>query len=69
MALYSVAFQGVAPFGSLLAGALAERIGAPETLAVGGAISIAGALLFARHLPQIRKLVRPIYVERGILPE
>ncbi len=69
MAFYSMAFQGVAPFGSLLAGALAARIGAPATLACGGAFCIVGAGWFARKLPEIRRAVRPIYVEMGILPE
>ena len=69
MAYYSMAFQGVAPFGSLFAGALAARIGAPATLAGGGAICILGALWFARRLPEIRRHVRPIYAEMGILPE
>lgn len=69
MAYYSMAFQGIAPFGSLMAGALAARIGAPATLAGGGTICILGALWFARRLPEIRQLVRPIYAEMGILPE
>jgi len=69
MAFYSMAFQGVAPFGSLLAGAVAARIGAPATLACGGALCIAGAAWFARQLPKIRQKVRPIYAGMGILPE
>jgi MFS family permease len=69
MAFYTMAFMGTAPFGSLLAGALAARIGAPRTILLGGCACIAGALLFARVLPRLRALVRPIYVERGILPE
>ena len=69
MAYYSMAFQGIAPFGSLLAGALAARMGAPETLAGGGVICIIGAIWFARQLPEMRRLVRPVYAEMGILPE
>jgi MFS family permease len=69
MAYYSMAFQGIAPFGSLMAGALASRIGAPWTLTGGGIVCILGGLLFARQLPHIRRLVRPIYAEIGILPE
>jgi MFS family permease len=68
MAFYSVAFQGIAPFGSLLAGAVAGRIGAPYTLMAGGAICLAGAIWFARLLPVIRAGIRPIYQELGILP-
>ena len=69
MSFYSIAFQGVAPFGSLTAGAIASRIGAPHTLMIGGVICICGAGWFAMQLPAIRKLVRPIYQQIGIIPE
>ena len=69
MSFYSISFQGIAPFGSLIAGAAASRIGAPHTLMIGGAICIAGAALFALQLPAIRKLIRPIYAQMGIIPE
>jgi MFS family permease len=69
MSFYAVAFQGVAPFGSLIAGATANRIGASLTLMVGGAICVGGAVLFASQLPTLRRLVRPIYVQIGIIPE
>jgi MFS family permease len=54
MSVYSMMFLGMAPFGSLLAGALAERIGAPTTVATGGAVCMAGALLLGRRLPALR---------------
>jgi MFS family permease len=69
MAFYSMAFQGMAPFGSLLAGELAQRIGAPMTVVVSGVLCIAGGVWFGVKLPAIRKAVRPIYVQLGILPE
>lgn len=69
MSFYSMAFQGVAPFGSLIAGAAASHIGAPLTLVIGGAICIAGAALFASQLPTLRRLVRPIYIRMGVIPE
>ncbi len=69
MSFYSISFQGIAPFGSLIAGAAASRIGAPHTLMIGGAICVAGAALFALQLPAIRKLIRPIYAQMGIIPE
>lgn len=69
MSFYAMAFQGVAPFGSLIAGAAAARIGAPETLMIGGGICILGAGVFAMQLPAIRQLVRPIYAQIGIIPE
>lgn len=69
MSFYSMAFQGVAPFGSLIAGAAASRIGAPLTLTIGGAICIAGGTIFASRLPELRRLVRPIYAQMGVIPE
>jgi MFS family permease len=69
MSFYAMAFQGIAPFGSLAAGAIASRIGAPLTLMFGGAICVVGAAVFASQLPAIRQLIRPIYMEKGILPE
>jgi MFS family permease len=69
MSFYSMAFQGVAPFGSLVAGGLATHIGAPHTLMLGGSICMLGAALFAWQLPALRKLVRPIYIQMGIVPE
>jgi MFS family permease len=69
MAYYAMAFQGVAPFGSLMAGWTTDRIGAPGTLVAGGLICIAAAIWFAFQLPAIRRVVRPIYVQLGILPE
>ncbi|MGB8772250.1 MAG: MFS transporter [Candidatus Korobacteraceae bacterium] len=69
MSFYSMAFQGMAPFGSLFAGIIASRIGAPYTLAIGGVCCIVGGLWFVGKLPQIRVLIRPIYRKLGILPE
>jgi len=69
MSFYTMAFMGAAPFGSLLAGAVAERIGAPQTLLFGGLGCVAGAVWFALSLPALRRDVRPIYVRIGILPE
>jgi MFS family permease len=69
MSFYTMAFMGTAPFGSLLAGSLATRFGAPHTLLLGGVGCIAAACWFATLLPGLRELVRPIYVQMGILPE
>jgi MFS family permease len=67
MSFYSMAFLGMVPFGSLLAGYLAARIGAPRTMMVNGAVCLIGSLWFARRLPAIRQIVRPIYVRMGII--
>ncbi len=69
MSLYSMAFQGMAPFGSLFAGALAGQIGATDTVLIGGVVCGLGAAWFAFRLPRLREHVRPIYVRMGILPE
>ena len=69
MAYYAMAFQGIAPFGSLLAGAASARIGAPATLACGGVLCIVAGACFALRLRSLRELVRPIYVRLGIVPE
>jgi MFS family permease len=69
MSFYAMAFMGMAPFGSLLAGSLASRIGAPDTLIISGAACIIGSFLFLRKLPLIRKIVRPIYLQMGIIRE
>ena len=68
MSYYTMAFVGMAPFGSLLAGGLAHLVGAPVTLMVTGAFCIAGAGWFATQLPNIRLHIRPIYRDMGILP-
>jgi MFS family permease len=67
MSFYTMAFMGTAPFGSFLAGTLAKYIGTPSTIMIGGITCIAGALIFARKLPDIRKLIRPIYVGHGLI--
>jgi MFS family permease len=67
MAFYSMAFLGTAPLGSLMAGAIAERVGPTNTILAGGIGCIAAATWFAMRLPLIREQVRPIYIERGII--
>jgi len=69
MSFYTMSFMGLAPLGSLAAGSLAGTIGAPYTMAIGGALSILGALLFARKLPELGALIHPIYVRKGIIQE
>ena len=69
MSIYSMAFMGMAPFGSLAGGSLAARIGASYTLIIGGVLCILGSFMFAKKLPLIREMVRPIYIRKGILSE
>jgi MFS family permease len=69
MSFYTMAFMGTAPFGSLLAGGLASSLGAPNTLIIGGVSCVLGAVAFAIKLPELKKMVRPIYVRLGIISE
>jgi MFS family permease len=65
MAVYSMMFMGMAPIGALLGGALAERLGAPRTVAIGGVASIAGACWFGVQLPKIRVEARRLIVAQA----
>ena len=68
MSFYTMAFMGLTPVGSLLAGTLAGKIGAPWTVCAGGIACIVGAVLFFKKLPVLREMIRPIYHNLGILP-
>jgi MFS family permease len=67
MSYYTVAFVGMAPFGSLLAGGLAHAFGAPHAVMITGACCLVGAVWFSTQLKSIRVVMRPIYEEMGIL--
>ena len=69
MSFFTMSFMGMTPFGSLFAGAVAGKIGAPITVQIGGLACLVGALLFASWLPSFREKVRPIYLRLGIIPE
>jgi MFS family permease len=69
MSFYTMAFMGMVPFGSLLAGVLANKIGAPNTVMIGGVACILGSVIFAKKLSSLRRIARPIYVKRGLIPE
>ena len=66
MSLYTMSFLGITPFGSLLGGSLAERIGATDTLIIAGIACILGSLFFSRQLPALKKIVYKIYQRKGI---
>jgi MFS family permease len=68
MSLLAMSLFGTVPLGSLIAGALATRIGAENTILVGGAICVVASGLFLRALPEVRRAMRPIYERMGILP-
>jgi len=59
-------FIGMGPIGALIGGAIAARIGAPWTVAVGGVTSLAGGAIFARRLPGMRGVARQLILEQGM---
>lgn len=67
MSFYTMAFMGMVPFGSLLAGSLADAIGTPETIMLCGICCILGSLVFGLKLPAIRKISQPIYRQKGLI--
>lgn len=67
MSYYTMAFMGMAPFGSLLAGSMAHRFGAPLTVILNGSAVIVGALWFFTQSRAVKREVRPIYEKMGIL--
>lgn len=63
MSFYAMAIMGTAPFGSLIAGSLAKIIGTPYTILFGGISCVAGAFIFYRKLPELKRIVHPVYVK------
>jgi MFS family permease len=69
MSFYVMALMGMGPFGSLLAGCLARHLGAPAAVVIGGCGCLFAAVLFATRLRFLGRLVNPIYVRLGIVPD
>lgn len=69
MSFFTMSFMGATPIGSLMAGVVANRIGAQNTLLIGGVACLLGGALFGRELRNLRPLIRPIYARLGIIPE
>ncbi len=66
MSVYSMMFMGMAPIGAFFGGALAHRLGAPFTVAVGGVACILGAIWFGRALPELRIEARRLIIAQGM---
>jgi len=60
MAIYAMMFMGMSPIGALVEGWIAERIGAPNTVMIGGAVCVAGAIVFNIRLPKLRVMARQL---------
>ena len=69
MSLYTMAFVGTTPLGGLAGGAVASRVGAPVAVALGGIGCLAVSVWAFLRLPALRRLIRPVDVELGIIPE
>lgn len=54
MSLFTMSFFGMAPFGNLMAGGLANRIGAPGTLLFIGIICIIASLVFTSKVSMLK---------------
>jgi MFS family permease len=67
MSLYAMMFLGMTPLGSLAAGKLADHIGAPTTVAIGGVASCIGGLIFARKWPALRGSARELLSAQGMI--
>jgi MFS family permease len=67
MSIYTMSFLGVVPFGNLLGGTLADRIGVTPTLIFAGSACLLGSFYFNRQLPALGKIVREIYHRKGII--
>jgi hypothetical protein len=66
MAVYTMMFMGMAPLGSLFSGALADRLGAPITLSIGGVVCMIVAGVFLSRLPQFRISARELVIAQGL---
>jgi MFS family permease len=69
MSFYTMSFLGTAPFGSLLAGGLASKIGTPQTLLLGGACCVLGSFLFAKQLPTLKEAIGQAYAGKDTVSE
>lgn len=69
MSFYTVAFRGMAPFGSLWAGTFADNFGAPATVLISGTVCLGAGILFFKNLKIIRTAAKPVYQQKGLLPE
>jgi MFS family permease len=68
MSFYAMALMGTAPIGNLLSGTMASGIGISYTLLISGTITVFSGIWMGLNLRSLRKYVRPIYINKGILP-
>ncbi len=66
MAVYTMMFMGMAPFGSLFAGALAKPLGAPLTITIGAVACLGGGVWFLTRLSEFRVVARQMVLSQGL---
>jgi len=67
MSVYSMMFMGMAPFGALFGGAVADRLSAPIAVSIGGVAALGGAAIFGLRLPSLRVEARRLIVAQGMV--
>ena len=67
MSVYSMMFMGMAPFGALFGGFVADRLSAPIAVSIGGVAAIGGAAIFGLRLPSLRVEARRLIVAQGMV--
>lgn len=65
MAIWTMMLTGLAPFGSLLVGVLAQHFTARRTFAAGGMACVMGAMAFGFSLPILQREARKLIMKRG----
>ena len=66
MAVYSMVFMGMAPFGSLLAGVAAGRVGAPWTVTGAGVLCMIAAVIYRSQLESLRGPTRELLAAQRV---
>jgi MFS family permease len=69
MSLYTLSFMGMGPFGVLLAGALAQHLGAPTTVTLYGVACLGAVGLYLTRLRALSASLHPMHVRLGLVPE
>jgi MFS family permease len=67
MSVYSMMFMGMAPWGALMGGAIADRLGAPVAVSAGAVAALGGAAIFGLRLPKLRVEARRLIIAQGMV--
>ncbi|HTM37596.1 MAG TPA: MFS transporter [Terriglobales bacterium] len=67
MSVYSMMFMGMAPFGALLGGVVADRLSAPVAVGMGAIAAVGGAAIFGIRLPRLRVEARRLIIAQGMV--